>query len=172
MPSFGSSTRPSRFILNLASVLPLAFGLSVLAWVGWLIWYDLTFWSKDITRIFMESRTGQAIDLGIGMTIFHYFMIGLAPTVFSITTLVGRFILWTKARKRTKEVKYVTKGTVANWLGKRGYGFIECKDGKKIFVHKSDIQGKSSLSEGEEVEFEVTDTDRGPRAFKVKPISE
>jgi len=69
-------------------------------------------------------------------------------------------------------VKYVTKGTVARWLGERGYGFIKCEDGKEIFVHNSDIQGKSSLGEGEKVEFEVTDTGRGPRAIKVKPISE
>ena len=74
--------------------------------------------------------------------------------------------------KRTKEVKYVTKGTVARWLGGRGYGFIKCEDGKEIFVHNSDIQSKSSLREGEKVEFEVTDTGRGPRAVKVKPISE
>jgi len=66
----------------------------------------------------------------------------------------------------------VTKGTVARWLDGRGYGFIKCEDGKEIFVHNSDIQGKSSLREGEKVEFEMTDTDRGPRAVKVKPISE
>ena len=66
----------------------------------------------------------------------------------------------------------MTKGTVARWLGNRGYGFIKCEDGKEIFVHYSDIQGKSSLSEGEKVEFEVTEGDKGPRAAKVKPISE
>ena len=66
----------------------------------------------------------------------------------------------------------MAKGTVARWLGGRGYGFIKSEDGKEIFVHNSDIQGKSSLAEGEKVEFEVTDTDRGPRAVKVKPISE
>ena len=66
----------------------------------------------------------------------------------------------------------MTKGTVARWLGERGYGFIKCEDGKEIFVHNSDIQGKSSLIEGEKVEFEVTQGDKGPRAAKVKPISE
>ena len=66
----------------------------------------------------------------------------------------------------------MTKGTVTRWLGMRGYGFIKCEDGKEVFVHNSEIQGKSSLSEGEKVEFEVIDTSRGPRAIKVKPISE
>ncbi|GAG86312.1 unnamed protein product, partial [marine sediment metagenome] len=63
-------------------------------------------------------------------------------------------------------------GTVAKWIGDRGFGFIKCEDGKEIFVHNSDIQGKSSLIEGEKVEFEVTQGDKGPRAAKVKPISE
>ena len=66
----------------------------------------------------------------------------------------------------------MTTGTVARWLGDRGFGFIKTEDGKEFFVHNSDIQGKSSLREGEKVEFEVTEADRGPRAVKVKPISE
>lgn len=74
--------------------------------------------------------------------------------------------------KLTKEVKVTTKGTVTKWLSMRGYGFIKCEDGKEVFVHNSEIQGKSSLSEGEKVEFEVQESGRGPRAVKVKPISE
>jgi len=66
----------------------------------------------------------------------------------------------------------MTTGTVAKWIGDRRFGFIKCEDGKEIFVHNSDIQGKSSLIEGEKVEFEVTQGDKGPRAAKVKPISE
>ena len=66
----------------------------------------------------------------------------------------------------------MTTGTVAKWIGDRGFGFIKTEDGKDIFVHNSDIQGKSSLSEGEKVEFEVTEGPKGPRAAKVKPISE
>jgi CspA family cold shock protein len=74
--------------------------------------------------------------------------------------------------KRRREVKDMTKGTVIRWLNMRGYGFIKCEDGKEVFVHNSEIQGKNSLKEGEKVEFEVTETSRGPRAVKVKPISE
>ena len=66
----------------------------------------------------------------------------------------------------------MTNGTVARWLGDRGFGFIKTEDGKELFVHNSDIEGKSSLSEGEKVEFEVTEGDKGLRAVKVKPISE
>jgi len=66
----------------------------------------------------------------------------------------------------------MTNGTVAKWIGDRGFGFIKCEDGKEVFVHNSDIEGKSILREGEKVEFEVTEGDKGPRAVKVKPISE
>ena len=67
----------------------------------------------------------------------------------------------------------MANGTVTRWLEGRGYGFIKGEDGKEIFVHNSEIQGKSTLKEGEKVEFEVTEgTGKGPRAVKVKPISE
>ena len=63
-------------------------------------------------------------------------------------------------------------GTVARWLDQKGFGFIKGEDEKDIFVHYTDIEGKGSLREGEKVEFEVTQGDKGPRAIKVKPISE
>ncbi len=64
------------------------------------------------------------------------------------------------------------KGKVKRWLGLRGYGFIQTEDRKEdIFVHSSDVQGKSSLEEGEEVEFEIESSYKGPRAVKVKPVS-
>jgi hypothetical protein len=51
-------------------------GLIIMVWVGWLIWYDVTWWSKDIFLIFFGSRTGEAISLGIGMKILDYFLLG------------------------------------------------------------------------------------------------
>jgi len=52
-------------------------GLIIMVWIGWLIWYDVTWWSKDIFLIFFGSRTGEAISLGIGMKILDYFLLGL-----------------------------------------------------------------------------------------------
>jgi len=69
-------------------------------------------------------------------------------------------------------VKNLTKGVVKRWLGLKGYGFIESDDGTEIFVHNSEIQGKSSLAEGEKVEFEIQSSPKGPRAVNVKAISE
>jgi CspA family cold shock protein len=71
-----------------------------------------------------------------------------------------------------KEVKNMVNGTVARWLDGRGYGFIKDEDGKDIFVHSSEIQGKNNLREGEKVEFEVTEGNRGPKAVNVKPVIE
>jgi CspA family cold shock protein len=54
----------------------------------------------------------------------------------------------------------------------KGYGFIEAEDGVDVFVHHSDILGDGfkSLSEGDAVEFEVTQGAKGPKAAKVKRI--
>lgn len=66
----------------------------------------------------------------------------------------------------------MTTGVVKRWLGLRGYGFIKCEDGTEVFVHNSEIQGKSSLTEGEKVEFEIQKSPKGPRAVNVKAVSE
>ena len=50
---------------------------AILAWVGWLTWLDITNWGKDLGTIFFGSRTGEPISLGIGMTVLHYFLIGM-----------------------------------------------------------------------------------------------
>ncbi len=48
----------------------------ILAWIGLLTWTDISVWNKDIGSIFFGSRTGEAISLGIGMAVIHYFLIG------------------------------------------------------------------------------------------------
>ncbi len=53
----------------------------------------------------------------------------------------------------------------------KGYGFIETEEGGDVFVHFSAIQsdGFKTLEEGQEVEFEVVDGDRGAQAANVVP---
>jgi CspA family cold shock protein len=65
------------------------------------------------------------------------------------------------------------EGTVKWFDDRKGYGFIERKDGKDVFVHFSNIQdeGFKSLEEGEKVSFEVEETERGPQAVKVSRLS-
>jgi CspA family cold shock protein len=63
-----------------------------------------------------------------------------------------------------------TTGTVKWFNDKKGYGFITPENGEKdCFVHFSAIQadGFKSLKEGQRVEFEIVDGDKGPSAQNV-----
>ena len=61
------------------------------------------------------------------------------------------------------------KGTVKWFNDSKGYGFIEQPDGEDVFVHFSAIEaeGFRTLHEGDEVEFEVRDSDKGLQATSV-----
>ena len=61
------------------------------------------------------------------------------------------------------------KGTVKWFNDSKGYGFIEQPDGDDVFVHFSAIEaeGFRTLAEGEEVEFEIRDSERGLQASHV-----
>lgn len=63
------------------------------------------------------------------------------------------------------------QGTVKWFSTEKGYGFIEQDDGEDVFVHHSDIQGTGfkSLSEGQKVEFERVQGQKGPAAQNVRP---
>lgn len=61
------------------------------------------------------------------------------------------------------------KGTVKWFNDSKGYGFIRQQGGDDVFVHFSAIVGDGfrTLAEGEEVEFEVRESDRGLQAANV-----
>ena len=62
------------------------------------------------------------------------------------------------------------KGTVKWYNGMKGYGFIEGEDGKDIFVHRTAIPMGKDLYEGDKVEYQTEDSERGPRATNVKML--
>jgi len=65
-------------------------------------------------------------------------------------------------------------GKVKWFNGKKGYGFIERSDGEKdCFVHASSVRdaGLRFLNEGDELEFEIEDGEKGPSAVKLKKTS-
>jgi len=64
-------------------------------------------------------------------------------------------------------------GTVKWFDGKKGFGFIVPDDGgNELFVHHSDIQmeGFKDLNDGQAVEYEVGQGQKGPCAQNVKPL--
>ena len=62
------------------------------------------------------------------------------------------------------------EGTVKWFDATKGFGFITPTDGSKdIFVHKS--EAPSSLREGDRVEFEVAEGDKGPKATNVQVVA-
>jgi cold shock protein len=66
----------------------------------------------------------------------------------------------------------VATGTVKWFNSEKGYGFIAVDQGPDVFVHYSSIEtdGYKSLDEGQRVEFDVTQGQKGPQADKVRMI--
>lgn len=64
----------------------------------------------------------------------------------------------------------MSAGEVKWFNNKKGYGFIKKQDGNDIFVHYTGINGDGfrTLNEGDKVEFEIEDSDKGKRAIDVQ----
>ncbi|MBQ9457750.1 MAG: cold shock domain-containing protein [Bacilli bacterium] len=65
------------------------------------------------------------------------------------------------------------KGTVKMFNAEKGFGFIHGEDNKDYFFHYSAIlmDNYKTAEKGENVEFEVQESDRGPRATNVKKVA-
>lgn len=65
-----------------------------------------------------------------------------------------------------------TTGTVKWFNETKGFGFIEREDGPDVFAHFSAIQGDGfrTLKEGQQVEFTVTQGQKGPQAENIVPL--
>jgi CspA family cold shock protein len=106
---------------------------------------------------------------------------GSAPCVTSSTLTRPRHDdvpRWVPEGRRAHEVRagrkggetHVATGVVKWFNAEKGYGFISQDDGPDVFVHFSaiDMQGYKTLEEGQRVEFEVTQGQKGPQAANVR----
>ncbi len=62
------------------------------------------------------------------------------------------------------------KGKIKWYNARKGYGFVEGEDKKDIFVHRNSIPDGTYLNEGDQVEYEIEDSDKGPQATNLKKL--
>ncbi|WP_226038228.1 cold-shock protein [Aquibacillus saliphilus] len=64
------------------------------------------------------------------------------------------------------------QGKVKWFNGEKGFGFIEREGGDDVFVHFSAIEGEGykTLDEGQDVEFDIEEGQRGPQATNVRKL--
>ena len=89
-------SRPTKMrteysLTTITRIIPPILGSIILAFVFWLTLYDLIVWNKDLVFIFFGSRTGEAITLGIGMRVIHYFLLGLVVWIPTILLRARKF---------------------------------------------------------------------------------
>lgn len=61
-------------------------------------------------------------------------------------------------------------GTVKFFNDMKGFGFIQTEDDKEYFVHQTGLQEGVVIKDNDEVEFDVEEGDRGPKAVNVKKV--
>ena len=64
------------------------------------------------------------------------------------------------------------KGKISKIIRGRGFGFIDAEDGQEVFFHRSALEGIdfNALEEGSDVEFDVEEGPKGPKAVKVNAV--
>ena len=66
----------------------------------------------------------------------------------------------------------MSKGVVRRFNNQRGFGFISDSEGNDVFVHYTGINGEGfkALEEGQEVEFDIVQGEKGPQAVNVTKL--
>jgi CspA family cold shock protein len=112
---------------------------------------------------------------GGGLNEVEYSKKNLSPYPQDRERVPARVVLQTAGRcDLTKKVRHnMSTGTVKWFDSEKGFGFITPDDGgKDLFVHHSEIKssGYASLNDGQKVQFEVGQGQKGPCAQKVEAV--
>ena len=62
------------------------------------------------------------------------------------------------------------KGKIKWYNTQKGYGFITGEDEKDVFLHRSAVPNGTLLNEEDQVEYEIEESERGPKAKNVKKL--
>jgi len=94
------------------------------------------------------------------------------PTHFFCGPWIRAFSGYPQKRRGTHVERL--KGSVKWFNNAKGYGFLGRDDGPDVFIHYSSIttEGYKSLQEGDKVEFEIVQGQKGPQAANVTKVSE
>jgi CspA family cold shock protein len=98
---------------------------------------------------------------------------GQQHNAYTIFVAPGNHALFrVDSQKRGVRVERL-KGTVKWFNNAKGYGFLGRDDGPDVFIHYSSIttEGYKSLQEGDKVEFEIVQGQKGPQAANVTKVS-
>ena len=61
-------------------------------------------------------------------------------------------------------------GKIKWYNARKGFGFVESEEGKDIFIHRSAVPAGVFLNEGDKIEFETEETDKGVKAINIKKL--
>jgi len=89
-----------------AIMLAIGAGVVLLAWVGWLIWYDTTTWKKGLDLILLGPRPGEVMSLGIGVKAIHYLLLGVALLPAGVIVLVMESVRSLRIIEGRHEIRY------------------------------------------------------------------
>lgn len=120
---------------------------------------------------FSPRRVGGHTDPSISSLVLGSPYLTALPYGSKMHPIQCGHVLGPPNKGRAESGAYVErlKGTVKWFNNAKGYGFIGRADGPDVFVHYSAItsEGYKSLQEGDQVEFEITEGQKGPQAANV-----
>jgi CspA family cold shock protein len=118
-----------------------------------------------VKRIYMNQKALLTYVLRSVCGVFTFFKFELSNN----SCFSRMHNAFSRVKKEFQRGEKEMKGNIKRWFDYKGYGFIDVEGQEKdMFVHTSDIKGFSSPKIGDEVEFEVRESEKGPRAVNVE----